>query len=123
MKAFTSGNSYAASSTRHLSRQNNVNKNVFNVPNNMINEKQLQYTYLERLRRQTLYKYQLYNLKIQRIQNIQNYLRAGGSKDDPEIKDEYYALAAEFGEGIFVLEGNVGNNVPLTKEEQEISNA
>ena len=88
----------------------------------MTNEQQLQYAYLERLRRQALYKYQLYNLKIQRIQNIQNYLKAGGSKDDPEIKDEYYALAAEFGEGIFVLEDNVGNNVPLTKEEQEISN-
>ena len=88
----------------------------------MINEQQLQYAYLERLRRQALYKYQLYNLKIQRIQNIQNYLRAGGSKDDPEIKDEYYALAAEFGEGIFVLEDNVGDSILLTKEEQEISN-
>ena len=89
----------------------------------MITDKQLQYAYLERLRRQALYKYQLYNLKIQRIQNIQNYLRAGGSKDDPEIKDEYYALAAEFGEGIFVLEDNVGDSILLTKEEQEISNA
>ena len=88
----------------------------------MTNEKQLQYAYLERLRRQTLYKYQLYNLKIQRIQNLQNYLKAGGSKDDPEIRDEYYALVSEFGENIFVLEDNVGNNIPLTKEEQEISN-
>ena len=88
----------------------------------MTNEQQLQYAYLERLRRQALYKYQLYNLKIQRIQNIQNYLKSGGSKDDPEIKDEYYALAAEFGEGIFVLEDNVGDSIPLTKEEQEISN-
>lgn len=88
----------------------------------MITDKQLQYAYLERLRRQTLYKYQLYNLKIQRIQNIQNYLKAGGSKDDPEIRDEYYALVSEFGENIFVLEDNVGNNIPLTKEEQEISN-
>ena len=88
----------------------------------MTNEKQLQYAYLERLRRQALYKYQLYNLKIQRIQNIKNYIIAGGSKDDPEIKDEYYALVAEFGEEIFVLEDNVGNNVPLTKEEQEINN-
>ena len=88
----------------------------------MTNEQQLQYAYLERLRRQALYRYQLYNLKIQRIQNIQNYLRAGGSKDDPEIKDEYYALAAEFGERIFVLEDNVGNSILLTKEEQEISN-
>ena len=88
----------------------------------MTNEQQLQYAYLERLRRQALYKYQLYNLKIQRIQNIQNYLKAGGSKDDPEIKDEYYALAAEFGEGIFVLEDNVGDSILLTKEEQEISN-
>ena len=88
----------------------------------MTNEKQLQYAYLERLRRQTLYKYQLYNLKIQRIQNIQNYLRAGGSKDDPEIRDEYYALVSEFGENIFVLEDNVGDSIPLTKEEQEISN-
>ena len=84
----------------------------------MITDKQLQYAYLERLRRQTLYKYQLYNLKIQRIQNIQNYLKAGGSKDDPEIRDEYYALVSEFGENIFVLEDNVGNNIPLTKEEQ-----
>ena len=88
----------------------------------MITDKQLQYAYLERLRRQTLYKYQLYNLKIQRIQNIQNYLKAGGSKDDPEIRDEYYALVSEFGENIFVLEGNVGNNIPLTKEEQGINN-
>ena len=88
----------------------------------MTNEQQLQYAYLERLRRQALYKYQLYNLKIQRIQNIQNYLKSGGSKDDPEIKDEYYALAAEFGEGIFVLEDNVGDSILLTKEEQEISN-
>ena len=88
----------------------------------MITDKQLQYAYLERLRRQTLYKYQLYNLKIQRIQNLQNYLKAGGSKDDPEIRDEYYALVSEFGENIFVLEDNVGNNIPLTKEEQEISN-
>ena len=88
----------------------------------MTNEQQLQYAYLERLRRQALYKYQLYNLKIQRIQNIQNYLKAGGSKDDPEIRDEYYALVSEFGENIFVLEDNVGNNIPLTKEEQEISN-
>lgn len=84
----------------------------------MSNEQQLQYAYLERLRRQALYKYQLYNLKIQRIQNIQNYLKAGGSKDDPEIRDEYYALVSEFGENIFVLEDNVGNNIPLTKEEQ-----
>ena len=84
----------------------------------MTNEQQLQYAYLERLRRQALYKYQLYNLKIQRIQNIQNYLKAGGSKDDPEIRDEYYALVSEFGENIFVLEDNVGNNIPLTKEEQ-----
>ena len=88
----------------------------------MITDKQLQYAYLERLRRQALYRYQFYNLKIQRIQNIQNYLRAGGSKEDPEIKDEYYALASEFGEEIFVLEDNVGNSIPLTKEEQEISN-
>ena len=88
----------------------------------MTNEKQLQYAYLERLRRQALYRYQLYNLKIQRIQNIQNYLRAGGSKDDPEIRDEYYALVSEFGENIFVLEDNVGDSIPLTKEEQEISN-
>ena len=88
----------------------------------MITDKQLQYAYLERLRRQTLYKYQLYNLKIQRIQNIQNYLKAGGSKDDPEIRDEYYALVSEFGENIFVLEDNVGDSIPLTKEEQEISN-
>ena len=85
-------------------------------------QQQLQYAYLERIRKQALYRYQLYNLKIQRIQNIQNYLKAGGSKDDPEIKDEYYALAAEFGEEIFVLEDNVGDNIPLTKEEQEISN-
>ena len=85
-------------------------------------QQQIQYAYLERIRRQALYRYQLYNLKIQRIQNIQNYLKAGGSKDDPEIKDEYYALAAEFGEEIFVLEDNVGDNIPLTKEEQEISN-
>ena len=88
----------------------------------MITDKQLQYAYLERLRRQTLYKYQLYNLKIQRIQNIQNYLKAGGSKDDPEIRDEYYTLVSEFGENIFVLEDNVGNNIPLTKEEQGINN-
>ena len=88
----------------------------------MITDKQLQYAYLERLRRQTLYKYQLYNLKIQRIQNIQNYLKAGGSKDDPEIRDEYYALVSEFGENIFVLEDNVGDSILLTKEEQEISN-
>ena len=88
----------------------------------MITDKQLQYAYLERLRRQTLYKYQLYNLKIQRIQNLQNYLKAGGSKDDPEIRDEYYALVSEFGEKIFVLEDNVGNNIPLTKEEQGINN-
>ena len=88
----------------------------------MITDKQLQYAYLERLRRQTLYKYQLYNLKIQRIQNIQNYLKAGGSKDDPEIRDEYYALVSEFGENIFVLEDNVGKNIPLTKEEQGINN-
>ena len=86
----------------------------------MTNEQQLQYAYLERLRRQALYRYQLYNLKIQRIQNIQNYLKAGGSKDDPEIKDEYEALVSEFGESIFVFEDNVGNNVPLTKEEQDI---
>ena len=85
-------------------------------------QQQIQYAYLERIRKQALYRYQLYNLKIQRIQNIQNYLKAGGSKDDPEIKDEYYALAAEFGEEIFVLEDNVGDNIPLTKEEQEISN-
>ena len=84
----------------------------------MITDKQLQYAYLERLRRQTLYKYQLYNLKIQRIQNIQNYLKAGGSKDDPEIRDEYYALVSEFGENIFVLEDNVGHNIPLTQEDQ-----
>ena len=88
----------------------------------MITDKQLQYAYLERLRRQTLYKYQLYNLKIQRIQNIQKYLKAGGSKDDPEIRDEYYALVSEFGDNIFVLEDNVGNNIPLTKEEQRINN-
>ena len=85
-------------------------------------QQQLQYAYLERIRKQALYRYQLYNLKIQRIQNIQNYLKAGGSKDDPEIKDEYYALAAEFGEEIFVLEDNVGDNILLTKEEQEINN-
>ena len=85
----------------------------------MIAEQQMQYAYLERLRRQTLYRYQLYNLKIQRIQNIQNYLKAGGSKDDPEIKDEYEALVSEFGESIFVFEDNVGNNVPLTKEDFE----
>lgn len=79
----------------------------------------MQYAYLERLRRQTLYRYQLYNLKIQRIQNIQNYLRAGGSKDDPDIKDEYDALVSEFGESIFIFEDNVGDNVPLTKEDSE----
>lgn len=85
----------------------------------MIAEQQMQYAYLERLRRQTLYRYQLYNLKIQRIQNIQNYLRAGGSKDDPGVKDEYDALVAEFGESIFIFEDNVGDNVPLTKEDSE----
>lgn len=85
----------------------------------MMDETQLQYAYLERLRRQTLYRY-IYNLKIQKIQNIKNYIRAGGSKDDPEIRDEYYALVSEFGENVFVLENNVGNNIPLTKEEQEI---
>lgn len=83
-------------------------------------QQQLQYAYLERIRKQALYRYQLYNLKIQRIQNIQNYLKAGGSKDDPEIKYEYEALVSEFGESIFVFEDNVGNNVPLTKEEQDI---
>ena len=83
-------------------------------------QQQIQYAYLERIRKQVLYRYQLYNLKIQRIQNIQNYLKAGGSKDDPEIKDEYEALVSEFGESIFVFEDNVGNNVPLTKEEQDI---
>ena len=85
----------------------------------MMDETQLQYAYLERLRRQTLYRY-IYNLKIQKIQNIKNYIRAGGSKDDPEIRDDYYALVSEFGENVFVLENNVGNNIPLTKEEQEI---
>ena len=85
----------------------------------MTNEQQLQYAYLERLRRQALYKYQLYNLKIQRIQNIQNYLKAGGSKDDPGVKDEYDALVAEFGESIFIFEDNVGDNVLLTKEDSE----
>lgn len=83
-------------------------------------QQQIQYAYLERIRKQALYRYQLYNLKIQRIQNIQNYLKAGGSKDDPEIKNEYEALVSEFGESIFVFEDNVGNNVPLTKEEQDI---
>ena len=85
----------------------------------MMDETQLRYAYLERLRRQTLYRY-IYNLKIQKIQNIKNYIRAGGSKDDPEIRDDYYALVSEFGENVFVLENNVGNNIPLTKEEQEI---
>ena len=90
------------------------------VNNNYMTQQQLQYAYLERIRKQALYRYQLYNLKIQRIQNIQNYLKAGGSKDDPEIKDEYEALVSEFGESIFVFEDNVGNNIPLTKEEQDI---
>ncbi len=85
-------------------------------------QEQIQYAYMQQLRRRSLYRQkQLQNIKLQKIQNIRNFIAAGGDPStDPHYKDDYFALFAESNGAYFVFDDNVGKDVRLTKEEEDV---
>lgn len=76
----------------------------------------LQYEYLRRLRQRTLYRYYAKQL---RIQEIKNYINAGGNIKNSDFYDDYLRLVDEYGENYFIIDDN-NQQITITTEEQDI---
>lgn len=83
-----------------------------------MNQQELYYQYLERQRRQSIYK-QYYNyLKYQKIQEIRQFIQAGGDIKESSLYDDYLKLVDESDGKYFIFDDNMGDNQNLTKEEE-----
>ena len=84
-------------------------------------QQQLQYAYWERDRRQTIYRQ--YLAKLQKIQNIRNYIIGGGDPTkNPDMKDDFAILWAESDGAYFIFDDNMGLNATLIRDEERILN-
>ena len=82
-------------------------------------QQQLQYAYFDRLHKQTAYR--SWQLKAMKIQNIRNYIRSGGDpSQNPNLKDDYAILWAESNGAYFIFDDNIGQNITLIKDEENL---
>lgn len=81
-------------------------------------EQQIQYQYMERLRRQTLYRN--YAVKLQSIQAIRQFIWSGGDIKSSPMYEDYLRLVDEYGERLFVFDENVGDGAGMTKEDGNV---
>lgn len=81
----------------------------------MLTPEQLQHEYYQRLRRRSLYKYS-YLAKIQKIQQIRQFIISGGNIETSPLYEDYLKLVDESGGAYFIFDDNIGENVNMTKE-------
>lgn len=76
-----------------------------------------QYEYYQRLRRRSMYKY---SAKLQKIQQIRQFIISGGAIETSPYYEDYLKLVDESGGAYFIFDDNVGKNVNMTKENGEV---
>lgn len=81
----------------------------------MLTPEQLQYEYYQQLRKRSLYRYSQL-IKIQKIQQIRQFIIGGGDIKTSPYYDDYLRLVDESGGAYFVFDDNVGTDVNMTKE-------